>query len=206
MNIVFLFNAESRDYQRVITDYKKKLGPARALAFVKCKDNTKSLLPPVIDFLYENDIKPMPFEIDKAVQMRNEQFHDVAKVFDNSLLHQDPYTFFVTSDRLVNVKQGNLTDCLNIAAQLLHGNKEVLSVDFQPEFTFGSQRLNDLYSRVDGFTLSPAVVRTRDFWIATQLSLNHQNQTFPVVFNQMFGALSNSQLRYLSFNREIATS
>lgn len=215
LQLLFHFGPQdlrSGGYRSVLSHYREALTShtnrsphlwadlPRPIAYAEVTDAEKPLLPDFIDECYDSDIAPLAQDgtqvLEKGV---NHLFH----FLDREQIQQVPYTLLVRgSGGLVAPASGQpLFSVLSSAVQLLHQNHHAVSLGFQGLFSFPPpQPLNPGLSVVAA-PKWPAVVRTRDLYLALLLSLRQPGAQV----EQVLGALSYSPTRHLVFNHAVAS-
>lgn len=199
-------------YRDLITDYRTKLtaavgqpgdgtpwsGLPRPLAFIRLTDADKPLLSDCIDHLLANDVQPIAQD---GTHPKERGQTDLHWLLDRPEADRTPFVFFVREPVRIQPANGNaLLAILQQAVQTLHSHKQVLSVGFPSVFSFlPIQQVSELYSVAP--TLKwPAVLRTRDLYLAASLA---GNQNDPL---QVLGAFSGNPAKHLAFAAAVATT
>lgn len=205
-------------YQTTVKHYRAKLGGSLDLfqnrfAHIKVRKAEQDRLPDMIDFLLDNDIKPVVTggEWARGLSHGAGILEDVHRVFNREDVHAAPFSFWVESDSPINVKTGGtLAEYLSTAVAVVNGNKDILSIRFQREGVGRGTPISDLFDMVSTWDFQPTVARTRDLWLASKIIADHPAQFAAVQCEAAFRAasdtLSYSGARYLCFNPDRVTS
>lgn len=169
-----------------------------AHAYLQLTDADKPLLPDVIDTLLEHDIAPFAQD---GTQVKERGSSHQLHMLDRSEILRVPYTLLVKGDARVLPSQGtSLSQILEAAVQLLHANHQVVSVGFGAGFSFlPAQPVNATFDVAQSLRW-PAIVRTRDLYLAGLLGLRNGG----AAAEDVVGAFSNNPARHLAFNSAIA--
>lgn len=187
INLIFSIqpmDIESVKYKTLI-EYYKNLRPDgfdgfyNVFAQVNVSENTKKLLPDVIDFLYDNDIHPIVQEV-KTTDLL---FADASRcrnlyyLFSDKLVSVAPYSIFVNSKTKITPTISDVHSFVQTAIQLLHNNPELVSVGFVPHVcNFQKHPVNTYCDAANNFYLdNNPVFRTRDLWLTAYLTLSSFN-------------------------------
>lgn len=175
----------------------------RPHAYVRITDAEKPGLSEHIDWLYQHDVMPV---VEDGSQLRERGRADLLHLLDRPNLQAEPFTFYVP----VNVKVGpavegsktsspmSLFQMLNTAVRTLATNHQIVSVGFPSLFAMQPQPVSDLYAAAVQMG-APAVVRTRDLYLAAHLAHGQPHQP-----EQVLNAFSAHPARHLSFLPSIA--
>lgn len=205
-------------YKTTVKHYKSKLGGSlnifqQLFAHIKVKPTERDRLPEIIDFLLENDIKPIVTEghWERGLSHGHEYLKDQFKVYNTDELHLAPYTFFTEDDEPLNIRQGTASDYITTAINVLASNKDVLNIRFQRDGVQNiTNPINNILNRVDTTDFQPFIARTRDlFLIAKGLRDNSealQNVQCEAAFKIVSDSLSYSPIRHLCFNPALVSS
>lgn len=216
LTIVFLIASSQlkdgeRNYQKMIDAYKEACGgafPGIPLAYIKLPEKETALLPDIIDYLYDNDIKPVVategFEARVFPQL--ERTKDVFKIFSMPSLLQSTYTLFV--DGPFRIKTDQLFNHLSSSVSMLTLNPLILSVAFDSsvlKIAGGEQ-----FIVCPSLTSRPIVTRTRDLMIASKLAVDNAAQLQSISSEQaisnMMRLFSAHPYRFLAFNPQTVYS
>ena len=216
LNIVFLIGANElqegpKNYRSTILNYKSLCGGSFSgipIAYVKIPDNNKALLPDVVDFLLDNDVKPIAVEegFDGRVFPHIERTRDILKIFGNPEIAINDFILFVSNGHTVEAKQ--FAECLLIGIKILTTNSDIVSVGFENPSVDG-RSLGQFIAR-DSISDRPIIVRTRDMMIAAKLAVDNASQFANATSYQAIGYLlstfSYHPNRFISFIPQIAYS
>lgn len=176
----------------------------RPYAYILLTDAEKPLLSEAIDWLYSRDVMP---HAQDGTQVNERKWNEALYLLDRPELQANPYTLLVKGDAQIRPGTGqSLFQLLSHAVGTLHSNHHIVSVGFPASFTFQiSQPVNEAYSIAQSVTW-PAVVRTRDLYLAALLSLQPGVMGGGLdVVGRVLGKLSYHPARHLTFNQSIAT-
>lgn len=223
LNIIFFISTSGHFdhldvYKTTIKHYKAKLGGSldvfqNAFAHIKVKPNQRDRLPEIIDFLLENNIKPIVTEGEWSRGLAHGQAYisDIFKVFNTEEVHSAPYSFWVEDDSPINVKQDNLYSYLSTAVSILGSNKDIVNIRFQRDgIQDASQPINNFLNRVETFDFQPNIGRTRDLFLAAKALVDHPatfaNVQCEAAFYATSKPLTHSPIGFLCFNPKIVSS
>lgn len=170
----------------------------RPIAFIRLTDAEKPLLSDAIDALYDWDVQPIAQD---GTQVRERGWTDLRYILETPAIHRVPYLLHLASDHRITPAAGqNLRDILAAACNTLAANKDVVTVGFPGALNlFPGQQVSQMFS-VAQILRWPAVVRTRDLYLAAVLA-----QSSSATSDQLLSAFSQSQVRHLAFQQSIAT-
>lgn len=217
LNIAFLIGSAElnldyeRSYQKTITSYRLAFGGAFGgvpVAYVKLPENQKDLLPDVIDFLYDSDVKPVVAleGFDAKVFPQQERVKDIHKLLSHPNVTAHAFTLLVAEGRIVSSDQ--FVNCLTNAAAVLDGNPDILSVAFEGAGAAGHPA--GQFVAFKNLTSRPAVVRTRDMMIAAKWAVDNAAQLGGLSSEQslshMLGTMSYHPYKHLAFPPNVGYS
>jgi hypothetical protein len=216
-NIAFIISSQEirdgdRSYQKTITNYRLTFGgtfPCIPVAYVKIPEHEKNLLPDIIDFLLDNDVKPIIVEegFDAKVFPQQERSKDIFKLFSTNDIQNYPYTLFVGNGWLIRTSR-DAKECVMAGVLLLSQNKDILSVAFEDTNIKGSEGATFIPNQ--SLTSRPIIVRSRDMMIASKFVVDNANQLAQLSSEQsishLFGAFSYHPYKFVSFSSQLAYS
>jgi hypothetical protein len=210
-NIAFLISPAElkegpRNYRGTIDSYKALFGERPPIAYIKLPDHQKDMLPDVIDWLLDFDVRPIVVTegFNALILPQQERTKDVFALFSHSEMARHQYALFVSGGW--HVKSDKLERCVGLACSVLEANPSILSVAFEGVRGGSSDELVVSQS----FTSNPVIVRTRDLMIASKLAVDHATQlqqtSSEQAISNMISMFSYNPMRFLSFNSLAAHS
>lgn len=217
-NIAFLISSAEladgpRHYQKTIAAYRAACGGSFAYppnALIKLPERDKDALPPIIDYLLDNDVRPdVALEgFEGKVFPQLERTKDILKLTMTKDVYVSPFALLVCGGWTVK-GQRDLTTFLDAATVCLHGNPSILSVAFEAAHAQGPA-MGDLFIGCQSLTSRPVIVRTRDLMLAAKLSIDNaaalQALSSEQAVSHVMGAFSSHPAKHLAFMPELAHS
>ncbi len=168
--ITLLFIADPTQPQilsSLVTDFRTKSEDYKlfqnVVGYVGLSDSEKPLLPDGIEALLEGDVKPTVKE--ENIERSKRLTRDIANALDSNDLHTAQFTLLVRCGISANTVETQLEERCHIAASVLAGNKDVISVSLRAGF---GQKISDQLSVSPMLPMGPTMFRTRDLWIAAK--------------------------------------
>lgn len=212
LNIAFLISSAElkngdRNYRDTISSYKIGPGAMPPVAYIKLPEHQKDLLPDVIDWLYNNDIRPIVATegFNALILPQQERTKDILALFSHPEVNRHAYTLFVGGGWKVSTI--NAFECLDSARSLLATTPSILSVAFESAQATTS---TNHFLTCPSLTSRPVIVRTRDMMLAAKLAVDNAAQLQALSSEQaisnMMGMFSYSPYKHLCFNPSVAHS
>lgn len=217
LNIVFLIGSAElqdgeRSYQKTIINYRRLCGDrfdSIPVAYVKLPENRQELLPNVIDFLLDNDVKPI-VELERfeaRIFPQEERTKDILKLFSQPEVASNFLTLFVSNGWRINTDR--FAEWLITASDVLSNNKDVLSIAFEGAEAQGRQ-ISRAFIIMPSFTSRPVIVRTRDLMLAAKFAVDNVKQFGSIsseqIISHTFSTFSYHPLKFIAFHPQLAYS